>query len=45
MRGNITEATRMVRNYKNRDKSAEAEKRKEKSKQQSNAERIKVLDE
>ena len=45
MRYNITEATRTVRNHKNRDKSAEAEERGEKSKQQSNAERINILDE
>ncbi len=44
MRGNITEETRKVRDHKNRDKAAEAEERRIKSKQQSNAERIKILD-
>ena len=45
MRGNITEKTREVRDHKNRDKATEAEERRTKSKQQSNAERIKILDE
>jgi len=44
MRGNITEKTREVRDHKNWDKTTEAEERRTKSKQQSNAERIKILD-
>ena len=44
MRGDITEATRAIRDHKNRDKSAEAEERKAESRKRSNAERIKILD-
>ncbi len=44
MRGNITEATRTVRNHKNRDKAAEAEERKIESRKLSNAAQIQRLD-
>ncbi len=44
MKHDITEKTREVRDYKNRDKETEAEERKAESKARSNAARIKVLD-
>ncbi len=44
MRGNITEKTRGIRNFKNRDKATEAEDMFKAARVQSNAERIKILD-
>lgn len=44
MRADITPETRRIKNYKNRDKSTEAEERKAESKNKSNAAQIKRLD-
>ena len=44
MRGNITEATRAVRDHKNRDKPAEAEERKTEARKINNQTQIKRLD-
>lgn len=40
----ITEATRYIRDHKNRDKSVEAEERKKESKARSNQAQIRILD-
>lgn len=44
MKHDTTEATRAIRDHKNRDKSAEAEERKIEARKQNNAARIKILD-
>ena len=44
MSRDITEATRAIRDHKNRDKSAEAAERKEEARKSSNAAQIKRLD-
>lgn len=44
MKHDTSEATRIIRDHKNRDKTAEAEERRLESKAKSNAARIKILD-
>ncbi len=44
MRGNITEKTREVRNYQNRDKAEEVEERKHARAKINNQAQIKILD-